>query len=410
MKKGDNMGRKSIDLEKLATGLDISPSMHKYAVNRYKGIATFLEGKGIKAEFSPQGSFRTGTITRPMKNGIETDFDIDVVCTLIYDKTQITPAEVKKIIGNALESDETYKQKMLPEDDRCWTLVYAELAENIGLKLDVVPSIHEDTVGVMRLVSESVDYKYAKSAISITERINKTYKWIPSNPEGFGVWFDEINEPFLKLVLKEQKESIFKNYRSLFESSASVNDVPDFYVKSPLQRTIQLLKRHRDIYYYRNKTISKYKPASIIITSLAAKIVKNTPARTLEEVLPYIVNGIADYATLLQGKVPEARVVGETRNFIYKQESQWYIPNPVDPADNYADSWSDETAKAFFDWTEAVKRDLSETSCLNEMRYIAGLQTSFGKNYVESKLGINEQKNLGLQPKKITQISKPWGE
>lgn len=410
MKKGDNMGRKSIDLEKLAAGLDISPSMHKYAVDRYKGIAAFLEGKGIKAEFSPQGSFRTGTVTRPMKNGIETDFDIDVVCTLVYDKTKITPDEVKKIIGEALESDETYKKKMLPEDDRCWTLVYAELAENIGLKLDVVPSVHEDTDGVMRLVIASVDYKYAKSAISITERISKTYKWIPSNPEGFGVWFDEINEPFLKMVLKEQKESIFKNYRSLFESSASVDDVPDFYVKSPLQRTIQLLKRHRDIYYYRNKAISEYRPASIIITSLAAKIAKNTSALSLEELLPYIVNGIADYATLLQGKVPEAKVVGEERNFIYKQESKWYIPNPVDPADNYADSWSDETAKAFFDWTEAVKRDLSETSCLNEMRYMAGLQTSFGKNYVDSKLGIKEQKSPCLQPRKITQTSKPWGE
>lgn len=259
----------------------------------------------------------------------------------------------------------------------------------------------------MRLVIASVDYKYAKSAISITERISKTYKWIPSNPEGFGVWFDEINEPFLKMVLKEQKESIFKNYRSLFENSASVDDVPDFYVKSPLQRTIQLLKRHRDIYYYRNKAISEYRPASIIITSLAAKVAKNTPALSLEELLPHIVNGIADYAILLQGKVPEAKVAGEERNFIYKQESKWYIPNPVDPADNYADSWSDEIAKAFFDWTEAVKRDLSETSCLNEMRYMAGLQTSFGKNYVDSKLGIKEQKSPCLQPRKITQTSKP---
>lgn len=403
------MGKKSIDLEKLAAGLDISPSMHKYAVDRYKGIAKFLEEKGIKAEFSPQGSFRTGTVTRPMKNGIETDFDIDVVCTLVYDKTKITPATVKKIIGDALESDETYRKKLLPEDDRCWTLVYAELAENIGLKLDIVPSVHEDTDGIMRLLLASVDCKYAKSAISITERNHKTYTWIPSNPEGFGTWFDEINDPFSKLVLREQKDFIFNNYRLLFESSSSVDDVPDFYVKSPLQRSIQLLKRHRDIYYYRNKAISEYRPASIIITSLAAKIVKDTPARSLEELLPYIVNGIADYAALLQGKVPEARAVGETRNFIYKQESKWYIPNPVDPEDNYADSWSDETAKAFFAWTEAVKRDLSETSCLNETKYIAGLQTSFGKDYVESKLGIKDHKTLYSQPRKITQTSKPWG-
>lgn len=56
--------------------------MHKYAVERYEGISNYLESQGIKAEFYPQGSFRTGTVVRPLKNGIETDFDIDVVCEL----------------------------------------------------------------------------------------------------------------------------------------------------------------------------------------------------------------------------------------------------------------------------------------------------------------------------------------
>lgn len=404
------MGRKSIDLEKLAAGLDISPSMHKYAVDRYKGIATFLEGKGIKAEFSPQGSFRTGTVTRPMKNGIETDFDIDVVCTLVYDKSKTSAEEVKKMVGEALESDETYRKKMLPEDDRCWTLVYADLAEGIGLKLDVVPGVHEDNDGILRLVIASVDYKYAKSAMVITDRVTKShYKWLESNPDGFGEWFDDINAPFLRDVLEEQKEAIFKNYRDLFEMSASVDDVPDYYVKSALQRVIQLLKRHRDIYYYRNKSLAKYRPASVIITSLAAKIAKNAPVYALEDLLPYIVNGVADYATLLQGKTPEARYVGEHRDFIYKKDRKWYIPNPVDPADNYADSWDDNTAKAFFEWTNAVKRDLSDTSCLNEVRYLTGLQTSFGKTFVESRLGLPEQASLITRPQKITQPTKPWG-
>ncbi|MDO4648309.1 MAG: nucleotidyltransferase [Eubacteriales bacterium] len=404
------MGRKSIDLEKLAAGLDISPSMHKYAVDRYKGIATFLEGKGIKAEFSPQGSFRTGTVTRPMKNGIETDFDIDVVCTLVYDKSKITAEEVKKLVGEALESDETYRKKMLPEDDRCWTLVYADLAEGIGLKLDVVPGVHEDNDGILRLVIASVDYKYAKSAMVITDRVDKDYyKWLGSNPEGFGLWFDEINDPFLKAVAREQKEAIFKNYRNIFELSASVDDVPDYYVKSPLQRVIQLLKRHRDLYYYRNKAFSTYRPASVIITSLAAKIAENAPVHTLEDLLPYVVNGIADYSTLLQGNSPVARYTGEHRNFIYKKDNRWYIPNPVDPADNYADSWDDNTARAFFEWTSAVKRDLSDTSCLNEMKYLTGLQTSLGKNYVESRLTPSKQASSIVQPQKITQPSKPWG-
>ena len=408
-KKGDNMGRKSIDLEKLASGLDISPSMHKYAVDRYKGIANYLAEKGIRAEFNPQGSFRTGTVTRPMKNGIETDFDIDVVCTMVFDKTKITPEEVKKMVGDALAADETYRKKMLPEDDRCWTLTYADLAEGVGLKLDVVPGVHEDQNGIMRLVLSSVDYNFAQKAISITDRVTNKYKWLPSNPEGFGMWFDEINEPFLQEVLQERKEEIFKGYRSLFESSASVDDVPDYYVKSSLQRTIQLLKRHRDIYYQRNKSISECRPASVIITSLAAKIARNASVSSLEELLPYVVNGIVEYAALLNEQSPHSSVGVPEKKLVYKKNSKWYIPNPVDPEDNYADSWTDETAKAFFEWVYAVKRDLSDTTCINEAKYLTGLQTSFGKSYVDSKLGLPVQSLTGIKPVEITQPSKPWG-
>lgn len=400
------MGRKSIDLEKIASKLDISPSMHKYAVDRYKGIANYLEGKGIKAEFSPQGSFRTGTVTRPMKNGVETDFDIDVVCTLMYDKRTTTPKEVKKLVGNALADDETYRKKMLPEDDRCWTLVYADLSDNIGLKLDVVPGIHEDKNGIMRLVLASVPYDYAKEALSITDKEAHDYRWLPSNPEGFGLWFDRINDPFLHDVLKKGKERIFKNYRSLFESSAVVEDVPDYYVKSSLQRVIQLLKRHRDIFFYRNKALSEYRPASIIITSLAAKIASEAHVLTLEELLPYVVDGMASYASLLQSDVSGA----DTGALICKRESKWYIPNPVDPDDNYADSWTDETAKAFFEWTSAVKRDLSDTTCLNEAQYLTGLQTSFGKSYVDATLDLSASTPINTQTVRIAEPSKPWGE
>ena len=403
------MGRKSIDLEKIASGLDISPSMHKYAVDRYKGIANYLAEKGIRAEFSPQGSFRTGTVTRPMKNGIETDFDIDVVCTMEFDKTKITSEEVKKMVGDALAEDETYRKKMLPEDDRCWTLTYADLAEGVGLKLDVVPGVHEDQNGIMRLLLSSVDYNFAQKAISITDRVENKYEWLPSNPEGFGMWFDEINEPFLQEVLQERKEEIFKGYRSLFESSASVDDVPDYYVKSSLQRTIQLLKRHRDIYYQRNKSISECRPASVIITSLAAKIARNVPVSSLEELLPHVVNGIIEYAALLNDQSPHINLEVKEKKLVYKKDSKWYIPNPVDPEDNYADSWTDETAKAFFEWVHAVKRDLSDTASINEAKYLTGLQTSFGKSYVDSKLGLSVQSLTRVKPVEITQPSKPWG-
>ena len=80
------MRLKANDLEKIAEKLDISPTMYEYAVARYQGISQYLADSGINADFYPQGSFRTGTVVRPIKNGAEADYDIDVICKLSVEK------------------------------------------------------------------------------------------------------------------------------------------------------------------------------------------------------------------------------------------------------------------------------------------------------------------------------------
>lgn len=168
------MRKKHVDLEILAKNLDISPTMHKYAVERYEGISNYLESQGIKAEFYPQGSFRTGTVVRPLKNGIETDFDIDVVCELSNCKKDTSPKMVKLSVGDALKKDETYRKKLEPEEERCWTLTYAKVTDEIGLKLDVVPCVKEDESIKQILKAHNVKSEYAEKAISITEKMNRS--------------------------------------------------------------------------------------------------------------------------------------------------------------------------------------------------------------------------------------------
>lgn len=46
--------------------------------------------------------------------------------------------------------------------------------------------------------------------------------------------------------------------------------------------------------------------STLIITSLAAKIARNALVSALEEFLLYIVNEIAEYASLLQGRTSES--------------------------------------------------------------------------------------------------------
>ncbi len=404
------MRNKSIDLERLASQLDISPSMHKYAVDRYTGIAKYLSGQGIKAEFYPQGSFRTGTVVRPIKNGIETDFDIDVICELAETKSMSEPSRVKNVIGDVLKDNETYKKKLLPEDSRCWTLEYAEVLEGIGFNLDVVPAVGEDMEKIQHLIQQKVSNTYAEQAVAITEKNNcEEYRWLASNPEGFGSWFDDINEKFLAAERHSKKEKIFNENRALFSAEDNIDDVPDYYIRSSLQRIIQLLKRHRDLYYSRLKNGKELRPASVIITSLTAKIASETTTTNIEELLSYVINGFEEYSSWLQEKRPNARFAGEVRAYIEKRNKKWWIPNPVDPEDNYADSWTDETAKAFFEWVNTVKGDLANNFPVNEEKYITGLQTSFGKEFVRKGLELSVATPTFKATSPISYPVKPWG-
>ncbi len=401
------MRTKNIDLETLASKLDISPTMHKYAIDRYNGIADYLNSKGIDAKLYLQGSFRTGTVVRPLVDGKDADYDIDVVCQLNVNKHDTYPKIVKQCVGDILDKSDIYGDKLLPEESRCWTLEYKGVSNGIGFKLDIVPSVKEDVTYIASLIQKGVAQKHALDAISITERVTtENYSWIESNPAGFGTWFDDINESYLAPIRATQKRNIYSNYRNLFSAEQTETDVPDYFVRSPLQRVIQLLKRHRDIYYSRNEKSKKHKPISAIIVTLSAKIASEITTNDINELLKHIVYGMKDYATLLQGRNPQSRHFGEVRNYIEKRDSKWKILNPVNPDDNFADSWTDETAQFFFNWVDAVVYDLGNTTPANEFQYISGLQASFGKDFVCGALNIDS--NYGSST--ITSPTKAWSE
>ncbi len=116
----------------------------------------------------------------------------------------------------------------------------------------------------------------------------------------------------------------------------SIEDVPEYEVKTPLQRVVQILKRHRDIYF---QTKPGLRPVSIIITTLAARAYRNQ----------------ADLYDALTS------VVEEMPNFIERRENgQWWVPNPVNPEENFADKWNEypDRRTAFFGWLKKVHDDL----------------------------------------------------
>lgn len=332
-------------LEQVASEIDIPPGKYQDAVDRYQAVGRWLEEGEYPAcagELSiyPQGSFRLGTVVKPIRNGIEASYDIDLVCEIPLRKDQSTPQTVKSMVGNRLREHGTYRKLLDPEGRRCWTLEYAE-QDGLGFHLDVLPAVL-DGRGLL------------STALAITNKNGSSYSWSASDPRGYGSWFDEKNAAAFSRLIVEQKESIQRRASLLY---ASVDNVPDQLVRTPLQRSIQLMKRHRDLRFNHHDRID-YAPISIIITTLAAHLYGN-------EVDVYsALSGIADklqaHAVLVEGKAID-RSLAAMGLIQRRPDGTWYIGNPVNSAENFADRWHEDNharARAFFAWVVALQKDL----------------------------------------------------
>lgn len=396
-------------LENISEELDIPPSKYQQAVERYKSVGNWLEEGSyenctVELDIYPQGSFRLGTVVRPIKKGREADYDIDLVCCLPIFKSSITPEKVKAQIGERLKENATYKKMLDKEGRRCWTLNYPE-QDGIGFHMDILPSVPEE-----KHISDMIvdPLEYSCHAIAITNKNeNSEYSWLTSNPRGYAIWFDQINRPALSQVEKVQKQLLFENNRGLF---ANVDDVPIQLIKTPLQRVIQLLKRHRDIRFMGNE-YEEDKPISIIITTLAAKSYQNEG--DVYTALKNINHKLAVHSVLLESEILPEKSIADMKLITKKPDGTWYIPNPVNPGENFADRWHENNnrkAKAFFKWIKWVHSDLLNILDQLDIRQVSGsLERNMGKELVKravARMGCVENPSI---PTIDVKPFKPWG-
>lgn len=335
----ENLSIKNHDyvLNRIAEELDISPSKYEEAVRRYEALGNWLDRENssiadLGPEIRPQGSFLLGTVIKPLHDGEE--YDIDLVCRLQARRSEITQKDLKEMVGVEIASYAQANSMARPDDGRrCWTLNYADSAK---FHMDILPAI-PDADRYRQLLTERGFVEVAGSkeltdgAISITDKQHPSYAhivddWHQSNPQGYAAWFRMQMLP----QIQEQKRHLMRKSAL----TASIDDIPDHKVKTPLQRAIQLLKRHRDNMFKDN---GEHKPISIIITTLSAKSYNNedSVAGALESILTGMHHHI------------------ENRNGV-----NW-IANPVNPAENFADKWAEnrQKEKNFFAWLEAARRD-----------------------------------------------------
>lgn len=324
-------------LELIAEELDIPPSKYQEAVDRYTAVGRWLEAgqyDGVVQEplVFPQGSFRLGTVVRPIREDKECEYDIDLVCCLVSSSGDAR--WLKQVVGDRLKNHGTYKGMLDKEGRRCWTLNYAE-ADGIGFHLDVLPC------KPLPLHHPKVEYRFSCKATALTDKRSMgVYDWGSTNPAGYADWFDERQRIAFKRVAALQKTQISRRHGKVY---ARVDDVPDQLVRTPLQRIIQLLKRHRDARFAGTGSESD-KPISMIITTLAALAYKQE----------------ASVYEALAGFLDQVQRFQET-GVIQCDNDEWVIENPVNPEENFADRWNDEGSKkpdAFFQWVNWVQEDI----------------------------------------------------
>ncbi|TPI12218.1 nucleotidyltransferase [Mesorhizobium sp. B4-1-3] len=326
-------------LEAMAEALAIPPSKLEEARSRYEAIGNWLDRpESTLADYdpaiSPQGSFLLGTVTRPLTDAEE--YDVDLVCRLNATKAEFTQKSLKDAVGYEVGLYAKAHGMTKPDDGRrCWTLNYAAGAQ---FHMDILPALPDAQRYQTKLLAEGYrtlahDSALSGHAIAITDKTlphydQPTEDWPQSNPTGYGAWFRNR----MLVQLTESKKAFAKRERI----TASVDEIPDYKVKTPLQRAVQLLKRHRDCMFAED---CEHKPISIIITTLSAHAYN-------EE-------------TTISGALQSILTVMD--RYIEDRGGAAWVANPVNPAENFADKWAEEPKKSenFDRWLGQARQDFA---------------------------------------------------
>ena len=295
-------------LSQIADELNITPTMLDKAINSYTAVGKWLsDGILYDAKIMPQGSMNLGTVVRPISE--KDEYDVDLVC-LLKTGGSLPLDRIKNLVGDRLKAHGTYLQMLEREGKRCWTMQYDEF--------------HMDILPCVPMLNYYVEPQLTSIKLTHKNECGE-YEARFSNPYAYHVWFEDRMREVLRIE---------KGHYAVRENM-DIAKVPTYKVRTPLQKVIQLLKRHRDILFRGN---DKDAPISIIITTLAA--------------LAY--NGETNVYEAL------CNVVEKMPLFVKEREGEYWVENPVMREENFAEKWNEapDKRKAFMYWLQKAKQDL----------------------------------------------------
>jgi hypothetical protein len=328
---------------------ELTATQFRNAEEKYRAVGDWLAADDsslalFAPEVYPQGSMLLGTTVRPYG---QNEYDLDLVCQLHWCAQQ-PPLTIYDWVHSRMAANETYRE-MLEKLKRCLRLNYAG-----SFHLDILPACPNDQIG--------------NGSIIVPDR--KLECWKHSNPKGFAAWF------FAQCRVRDQlAERMLKGSVEPLPSA-----VPSQY-KFPLQRIVQLMKRHRDIFFSGGRDISR----SVILTTLAGGFYQGQ--RSLSLALEGVLDGI-HFTLEANPAVPR-------------------IENPTHPDENFADTWDQAKYEQFKSYIRNFRTGLKAllNPTLTEQRM--GLEKSterlgqlFGSDRVKEAIRIeanelNERRDGG---------------
>lgn len=361
-------------LKFLLEEIDLPERAYQLALSRYEDLGAWLSRPESSladndAHLFVQGSFAFGTAIRPVNP--DDEYDLDFSCKLRAGVSRATHAQkqLKEMIGIELAAYRRARniQKPLEPKNRCWRLGYRD---ELPFHMDVVPGIRADDVWRRELGSlmeaRGVDAMLARDvarrALWITDEQHQQYshlspEWPSSNPGGYQLWFASrmATASGLPTVLAE----------------AQVDPVPVYRSKTPLQQTVQLLKRHRDVMFADN---CDAKPISIILTTIAGLAYRH--GESLAETMLRMLTAL------------------EQVRASHTDE----ILNPVNSKENFADRWARPDCAHlrlranFHAWIVQARRDFGEIlEGTNPQRQVEVASDAWGvtlSERVRQRLGV----------------------
>ena len=334
-------------IEALVDELGISDARYEQANDSYQSLGRWLNRQNSTiAAYDPtvyvQGSFGLGTVIKPLN--LAEEYDIDAVCELKkLDKSRITQQKLKVLLGREIEAYRLSKNMVKPlrEGRRCWTLNYSDGAQ---FHMDIVPALPNGQDARVLLEARRLDTHWTATAIGITDNERPNYAeltsdWPRSNPKGYLEWFKSR----MIVQLSERKQRLAKSI------NASVEKIPDYRVRTSLQSSIMILKRHRDMRFEKDQI--NCCPISIIITTLAA----------------HAYQGEEDISDALRS------ILLRMDSFIERDASRrTIVRNPSDPMENFADKWREhpERERAFYAWLQQARDDFGRIAALTSSAQI----------------------------------------